>query len=91
MGVATNVLTEPGNDLYGVIVSLIAWGDKHLADDDVPIRLHHTTCCHVTTPLASDHCGTELVADDVGVLPGTGGRSATGTAVIVQLLGSRPG
>jgi DNA-binding HxlR family transcriptional regulator len=43
-------LTEPGQELYPVILTLMHWGDKHLAGDDGP-------------PLVLDHeCGHRLVA-----------------------------
>ncbi|PSL52171.1 HxlR family transcriptional regulator [Saccharothrix carnea] len=85
-------LTEAGKDLYGVVVSLLAWGDRHLAPDGAPLRLRHTTCDHETTPVVScSHCGGELHADDVVPLPGPGGRAAPGTRVIAELLTSRRG
>ncbi|WP_207926009.1 winged helix-turn-helix transcriptional regulator [Actinocrispum wychmicini] len=80
-------LTESGKDFYGVVLSLLAWGDKHLADDGAPMLLMHATCGHQTTPVVTcDHCGAELHADQVTVLPGPGGRAGPGTTLIAELL-----
>jgi DNA-binding HxlR family transcriptional regulator len=84
-------LTAAGKDLYGVVVSLMAWGDRHLAPEGAPLRLHHTTCDHPTTPVVTcSHCGDELDADDVAPLPGPSGRATPGTRVIAELLADRP-
>ncbi|MFD1147532.1 winged helix-turn-helix transcriptional regulator [Saccharothrix hoggarensis] len=84
-------LTEAGKELYGVVVSLLAWGDRHLAPDGPPLRLHHTTCDHPATPVVTcSHCGGELHVDDVTPLPGPGGRHAPGTRVIAELLTEQP-
>ena len=37
-------LSEAGKDLYPAIVTLMRWGDKHLAGDDVPTVLVHDAC-----------------------------------------------
>jgi len=38
-------LTEKGLDLYPVLVGLMQWGDKYLADDDgPPVALTHKDC-----------------------------------------------
>jgi DNA-binding HxlR family transcriptional regulator len=37
-------LTEKGLDLYPTLVALMAWGDKHLADDVPPLELEHRDC-----------------------------------------------
>ena len=38
-------LTQKGIDLYPTLVSLMAWGDKYLAEDgDVPLELRHRDC-----------------------------------------------
>ena len=38
-------LTEMGLDLYPVLVGLLEWGDKYLADDDgPPVGLTHRDC-----------------------------------------------
>ncbi|KAA2252409.1 helix-turn-helix transcriptional regulator [Solihabitans fulvus] len=80
-------LTESGTGLYGVVISLLAWGDHHLAVDGVPMRLVHEVCGEEITPVVTcAHCGTVLRPDEVTVLAGPGGRHAPGTAVIAELL-----
>jgi DNA-binding HxlR family transcriptional regulator len=80
-------LTEPGEQLYGIVLSLLAWGDTHLADEGPPMHLVHTTCGSSTTPVVTcDHCGGELAVDNVEVRPGPGGRAAPGTVVIAEML-----
>jgi DNA-binding HxlR family transcriptional regulator len=38
-------LTQKGLDLYPILVSLLGWGDKYLADDDgPPVVLTHRDC-----------------------------------------------
>ena len=34
-------LTEKGIDLYPTLVALMQWGDRYLADGDVPVELEH--------------------------------------------------
>src|SRR5215210_5188512 len=44
------VLTDKGRDLYPVIATLLAWGDKWLAAPEGPPALTvHTDCGNVTT------------------------------------------
>jgi DNA-binding HxlR family transcriptional regulator len=51
-------LTEAGRDLYPVIASLMAWGDKYLADDDGPPLVLEHTCGHRFVPrLTCQACG----------------------------------
>jgi DNA-binding HxlR family transcriptional regulator len=37
-------LTEKGVDLHPVLVALMQWGDRHLADDVAPLTLEHRDC-----------------------------------------------
>ncbi|MFD1543896.1 winged helix-turn-helix transcriptional regulator [Nonomuraea guangzhouensis] len=37
-------LTEKGRDLYPLLVALMHWGDKYLADDGPPVVLTHRDC-----------------------------------------------
>jgi DNA-binding HxlR family transcriptional regulator len=38
-------LTEKGRDLYPILVALMHWGDKHMADEDgPPVVLTHRGC-----------------------------------------------
>jgi DNA-binding HxlR family transcriptional regulator len=59
-------LTEKGIDLYPVIVSLLAWGDRWMGDGAPPVELRHKRCGHVMLPeLACPECGEWLGARDV--------------------------
>jgi len=60
-------LTEKGRDLYPVIVGLVGWGDRWMADDEgPPVTLEHETCGHTTHPeLHCSECGERLRAQDV--------------------------
>lgn len=80
-------LTEAGKDLYGVVLTLMAWGDRHRAADGPPLTLTHRTCGEATTPTVTcDRCGEKLTPDTVDAAPGPGGRTAPGTALIADLL-----
>src|SRR4051812_18382722 len=59
-------LTPMGLDLYPAIVTIMRWGDKHLADGaGAPLVLRHT-CGHDAAPeLVCSHCGEPLDAHDV--------------------------
>ncbi|MDP3400905.1 MAG: helix-turn-helix domain-containing protein [Brevundimonas sp.] len=52
------VLTAKGKDLYGVLVTLHAWGNKHVYGDcDSGIDMVHQTCGHSLDPrIACNHC-----------------------------------
>ena len=67
-------LTEKGLDLYSVTLSLIAWGDKWLADESgVPLKLHHKTCGHRLHPqMCCRQCGEVVKAKDVNYEPSRG-------------------
>ncbi|MET0326208.1 MAG: helix-turn-helix domain-containing protein [Ilumatobacteraceae bacterium] len=66
-------LTAQGRDLYPVLVSLMAWGDRWMSDGrPPPVELRHTTCGHHTTPtLHCSACGGTIdpreMQRDVGV------------------------
>ena len=65
-------LTEKGHDLYGVIVTIAGWGDKHLAGKHgPPVERVHRACGHVATlQLACEHCGRPVTARDMTARPG---------------------
>src|SRR5690349_8852205 len=51
-------LTDAGRDLYGVVLALMAWGDRHLAAEGPPLRLIHAACGKSAAPtVACDQCG----------------------------------
>lgn len=60
-------LTEKGLDLYSVTLSLVAWGDKWLADEDgPPLQLQHKPCGHrLHAEMCCQHCGEVVKAKDV--------------------------
>jgi len=65
-------LTEKGRDLYPVIASLVAWGDRWMSGrKGPPLELVHRDCGHVMTPtFACSECRTPLSARDVEARPG---------------------
>lgn len=80
-------LTEAGRELYDVVLALLAWGDRHLADQGPPLRLVHTGCGAPVVPtMTCDRCGGELTPDTVVAVPGPGGRTAPGTALVARFL-----
>ncbi len=51
-------LTEAGRDLYPVIVTLMRWGDKHLAGEDGPPLVLEHRCGHpLVAHLVCESCG----------------------------------
>jgi DNA-binding HxlR family transcriptional regulator len=78
------VLTEKGRDLYPVIATLLAWGDKWLSGPDGPPALIvHTDCALVTTATTvCGECGGELNAGNTIHAPGPGAKTGPGTALI---------
>jgi DNA-binding HxlR family transcriptional regulator len=69
-------LTDAGRDLFPAIVTLMRWGDKHLAGPEgPPIVLRHNTCNEIADPrLTCQHCGQEIDVHDVTPEPGPGFR-----------------
>ncbi|MFF4343281.1 winged helix-turn-helix transcriptional regulator [Kitasatospora sp. NPDC001540] len=84
--------TDAGRDLHGVVLALLAWGDRHRSDPaGAPLVPRHTTCGHPARPVvACDHCGGELTDGTVEFVPGPGGRPARGTAVVAARLAAGP-
>jgi DNA-binding HxlR family transcriptional regulator len=59
-------LTEKGLDLWPVVVSLLAWGDRHMAPDGPPVVLEHRGCGgRVNDRRICDSCGALLGPRDV--------------------------
>jgi DNA-binding HxlR family transcriptional regulator len=69
-------LTDAGRDLFPAIVTLMRWGDQHLAGPEgPPIVLRHSTCGEIADPrLTCQHCGQPIDASDVTPEPGPGFR-----------------
>lgn len=78
------VLTEKGRDLYPVIATLLAWGDKWLAGREGPPALTvHADCGHATTArTVCGECGGDLNADNAIPAAGPGAHPGPGTAII---------
>jgi DNA-binding HxlR family transcriptional regulator len=59
-------LTEKGLDLWPVMVSLLAWGDRHAAADGPPVVLEHRDCGgRVNDRRICEKCGALLGPRDV--------------------------
>lgn len=63
-------LTTKGLDLYPVMMSLVHWGDVHMAGaDGPPILHHHKTCDHVFEPVVTcSECNEPLDARQVDLI-----------------------
>jgi hypothetical protein len=70
-------LTEKGIELYGVIVTIADWGDRHMAGKQgPPVERVHRRCGHPTTlRLTCEHCGEAVTARDMSARPGPGHRT----------------
>lgn len=68
------LLTESGRDFYRVILTMVAWGDRWLADEaGPPVTVRHDTCGHdATAEVVCSHCKEPLAWEDVTWLPGPG-------------------
>ena len=54
-------------------MTLMKWGDRHLAPDGPPVRMVHTGCGgELDERLHCDRCGAELGPNDVEPQPGPG-------------------
>lgn len=60
-------LTDKGLDLYGVVVVIAGWGDRHMASrKGPPIERVHRACGRVATlRLTCEHCGEPVSARDM--------------------------
>jgi DNA-binding HxlR family transcriptional regulator len=63
------VLTRKGRDLSDVLITLHAWGGKHIyGDGDVGVGFVHKSCGHELKPrLACEDCGDLLLRRDVEI------------------------
>jgi DNA-binding HxlR family transcriptional regulator len=53
-------LTQKGQDLYPVLLSLMGWGDKY-KNEVPPVKLVHRSCGHEAAPaMTCAHCGQPL-------------------------------
>lgn len=59
-------LTDMGRDLYPAILTLMRWGDAHLAGDDGPPLVLRHECGHPADPvLVCSHCREDLDPDAI--------------------------
>lgn len=66
-------LTQQGQDLWPVVMSLLFWGDRYLAPDGPPVIPLHRNCGgHLTPQLNCADCGASLASRDVELTPGPG-------------------
>jgi DNA-binding HxlR family transcriptional regulator len=70
-------LTEMGIDLWPVVVSLLSWGDKHLAPDGPAVIMEHRDCGgRVNDRRICDDCGQLLGPRDVKASRGPAAKRA---------------
>ena len=66
-------LTPMGEDLFGVMAALMAWGDRWLAPEGAPATIVHDTCGAPTrAQVVCAECGTEMTAADCTFVDGPG-------------------
>jgi DNA-binding HxlR family transcriptional regulator len=65
--------TRKGVDLNPVLITLMAWGDRHVAPEGAPRVVVHTDCGHDAAPrLHCEHCGEVLEPSASAVRAGPG-------------------
>jgi DNA-binding HxlR family transcriptional regulator len=80
-------LTDVGRDLYGVVLTLLTWGDQHRSVVGPPLLLVHEACGSAAEArVTCSHCGGELRPEEVRHAPGPGGRTEPGTALVHTVL-----
>jgi DNA-binding HxlR family transcriptional regulator len=71
-------LTEAGRDLYPVIISLMNWGDRHLADDSgPPMVIEHHGDHRLAPQLVCQECGEAVRPRDTNPRKSSPGQSIT--------------
>lgn len=62
------LLTEKGRDLYGVLISIKAWGDKWILENGPVPAVVHNSCRAVLSPaVVCRDCGEELRFEDTHI------------------------
>ena len=86
-------LTGKGRDLYPVVLSLMAWGDKWMAQQgQQPVLVVHQGCGQVTAAIpACSVCGEALALSHLEFVAGPGGCQGPGTSRIGRYLERPPG
>jgi len=63
------ILTEKGNDLRPVLLTMLAWGDKYMTEQPTMV-VKHTQCGSEIVPrLYCPDCQEELKTEDIRVVP----------------------
>ena len=66
-------LARKGVELWPAIMTLMSWGDRHLAPNGPPVHIVHEDCGgRLDERLHCDRCGAELGPSDVHAEPGPG-------------------
>jgi len=66
-------ITEKGIDLWPVLMALVHWGDKYLAEGGPPVLIEHRDCGGVVDDhLMCERCGKPLTARDAVPREGPG-------------------
>jgi DNA-binding HxlR family transcriptional regulator len=66
-------LTEKGIDLWPVLMALVHWGDKYVAENGPPVIIEHKNCGGlVNDHLMCERCGQPLTARDAVPREGPG-------------------
>jgi DNA-binding HxlR family transcriptional regulator len=73
-------LTKKGRDLFPVVLSLMAWADRHTPGPDGPeVLILHTGCDHEAgAALRCEHCGDPITLRDLRVAPAPGAVGSDG-------------
>jgi DNA-binding HxlR family transcriptional regulator len=68
------VLTEKGDDFFGVLAAITRWGDRWMASDKgPPVVMHHDSCGHdISADVVCATCGEPVRAADVSMRVGPG-------------------
>ena len=84
------VLTPKGQEMIGVLLALISWGDRWTAAEaGPPMLIRHERCGKLAeAQVTCSCCGDPLHAKEVRLEPGPGARSGWGTRGVEKLLGS---
>ncbi|WP_067843706.1 winged helix-turn-helix transcriptional regulator [Nocardia lijiangensis] len=78
------LLTGKGRDLYPVLATLIAWGDKWSAGTEGPpvVTVHRSCGQHASGVVVCEECGEPLTAESVHWQSGPGARRGPGTMLV---------
>ncbi|MFF1677966.1 winged helix-turn-helix transcriptional regulator [Streptomyces sp. NPDC058256] len=73
--------TQAGRELEPVLLTLMAWGDRHLQEDGFrPMVLEHTCGNELVPQVVCRECGKEVEHDDLMAHPQAPGWTVTGPA-----------